>query len=455
MSDIDEAPRRGVVRPFDARPLRLSGGAFWRDLRRDTLTAWPDAVYGRHDLLLETAGRRLLVATSPGTVSRVLMDRDSPWGLSDFQKRQLEPVLGGSLVLADGPDALALRRRVAGFFPRVPEPRLGALAADRLGRLSAHGSDDLEADLSRAVLIMLAELLFDSDPADAVGSLGALFDERVRHLEQLRLRAAAGWPLWMSRGCDRLRRRVVAHDEALLDMLAGQSGELRRLAAASGRREAAATVLALFSGYKTAGLTLLWSLKALADRPDLLRALEPEAREWTEGGRTTPGLFRARNARSFVREVMRLYPAFPFLLRQARDDDDVLGARKRDVVMISPWIIHRHPLLWSAPLHFDAGRFLSDAFSPLTYLPFGFGQRRCMGANISEQIVIAGLLSIVASGRSFSMSGFAPRGSFILRPDRPVQIRFEDASSSPRPRTTHDMAAGKGGIQAASATCRP
>jgi cytochrome P450 len=55
------------------------------------------------------------------------------------------------------------------------------------------------------------------------------------------------------------------------------------------------------------------------------------------------------------------------------------------LVMISPWVLHRHAKLWSEPEAFDPSRFLAD--KPLAhrfaYLPFGAGPRVCVGAQFA------------------------------------------------------------------------
>ncbi|MNS64916.1 Epi-isozizaene 5-monooxygenase/(E)-beta-farnesene synthase [compost metagenome] len=379
--------------------------------------------YERHDLLLETAGRRLLVATSPRAISRVLLDRNSPWDLAGFQQRQLEPVLGGSLVLADDAQAPALRRRAAAFISGDADQCLGQLVSTKIGALVARGSEDLEADLSRAALSILVRLLFGGDLDRDEQPLTALFDRRVCHLEKFRLRSALGWPLLMSPDCSRMRLQVLAHDAKLLDMLSARSNGLRQLASTFGRREAAAMALSLLSGYKTVALTLLWSLKALSEHSELLAPLAAEAVEWRKAGHTTATLANMRHTRALMHETMRLYPAFPFLLRQTRAEDPMMGALSNDVALVSPWIVHRHKALWANPLAFSPERFLKSAPSSLSFLPFGFGQRRCLGANLGERVIIASLLTIAAREQQVVVGDAEPFGSFLLRPRRRVSLR--------------------------------
>jgi cytochrome P450 len=56
------------------------------------------------------------------------------------------------------------------------------------------------------------------------------------------------------------------------------------------------------------------------------------------------------------------------------------------IVMISPWLIHRHKKLWDRPEAFIPDRFEGKAQDYLTngsYIPFGAGPRICIGATFS------------------------------------------------------------------------
>jgi cytochrome P450 len=58
------------------------------------------------------------------------------------------------------------------------------------------------------------------------------------------------------------------------------------------------------------------------------------------------------------------------------------------MVVISPWVLHRHRLLWDDPDLFDPRRFLRGAQRTIerhAYLPFGVGPRMCIGAAFALQ----------------------------------------------------------------------
>ena len=85
-----------------------------------------------------------------------------------------------------------------------------------------------------------------------------------------------------------------------------------------------------------------------------LLSLDPASQEAlaTEvAGATVNGvqdMERLKFTRAVVDETMRLYPSVFVIARAAAAPDTIAGlpVRKRDVVLIAPWLLHRHEKLW-------------------------------------------------------------------------------------------------------------
>ena len=89
-------------------------------------------------------------------------------------------------------------------------------------------------------------------------------------------------------------------------------------------------------------------------------------------------------SRMVLDEALRLYPPSVVLPRQANAADEISGyAVPRDaVVVISQYIVHRHPDFWSAPEQFEPERFTPAQEARrhrFAYIPFGEGPRMCIG----------------------------------------------------------------------------
>src|SRR5262249_30953928 len=146
---------------------------------------------------------------------------------------------------------------------------------------------------------------------------------------------------------------------------------------------------------------LTWSLYLLSQSPDLRDAVEREIDDVVGGRPMTFELIeRLPFTRAVIEEAMRLYPPAPLLSRAAVRDDVLCGrpVPAGSVVVIAPWLVHRHRLLWDDPLVFDPQRFLSprrEKIRRFSYLPFGAGPRICIGMSFAMQeavIVLAHLL---------------------------------------------------------------
>lgn len=152
------------------------------------------------------------------------------------------------------------------------------------------------------------------------------------------------------------------------------------------------------AGHETTANGLTFALVALARHPDVLARVRAEI-DAVLGAREAPDLADLPNlpyTKAVVDEALRLWPPAWSFEREAVEDDVVCGlpVPKGATVVVSPWVLHRHPKLWDAPRAFRPARFLEkDPARPkLAYLPFGAGPRVCIGASFAlteMQILLA------------------------------------------------------------------
>ena len=89
-----------------------------------------------------------------------------------------------------------------------------------------------------------------------------------------------------------------------------------------------------------------------------------------------------------MEETTRLYPPVFWLPRTAVEDDEIGGYHIKAGQMVAavPLTIHRHPEFWDAPDTFDPENFAPDTSKsrhPLAWMPFGAGQRLCIGKDFA------------------------------------------------------------------------
>lgn len=184
---------------------------------------------------------------------------------------------------------------------------------------------------------------------------------------------------------ERRRRPGPSHD--LLGMLLEATDEHGVMSDEQLRAEVMNFYLA---GFETTGSALAWTVWLLATHPRVRAELQAELDAGEDRDEEqNEGSGRVSLLRACIQEGLRLFPPAPFLPRRAVADH-VLGGhlvRARTHVMVSPWLIHRDPALWPDPHAFDPGRFMSSEVSSrrprLAWLPFGAGQRVCIGKGLA------------------------------------------------------------------------
>ena len=145
---------------------------------------------------------------------------------------------------------------------------------------------------------------------------------------------------------------------------------------------------------------LTWSLFLLSLSPEWQARLGAEADHAMDGPVETMA-DRLVETRAVIEEAMRLYPPVASLSREAIGPDDLCGRRIRKgaLIIISPYVLHRHKQLWREPNRFDPSRFLPgarEAIDRFAYIPFGIGPPRLQSARPSRLqeavIVLAALM---------------------------------------------------------------
>jgi cytochrome P450 len=170
----------------------------------------------------------------------------------------------------------------------------------------------------------------------------------------------------------------------------------------------------------------------------LARAPAEQARLATEVASLDLSLEHAADAlprlvytRAVVSEALRLYPPAFAIVRQAIAADRAgdLAIPPGAVVMIAPWVLHRHRGRWRAPDAFDPARFLPDAppVDRFAYLPFGAGPRVCIGAQFA---LTEATLMLAALIQAFRVDVDRHRPALPLavvttRPDHAPAFRLE------------------------------
>jgi cytochrome P450 len=161
------------------------------------------------------------------------------------------------------------------------------------------------------------------------------------------------------------------------------------------------TLTLLLAGHETTANALSWPLYLLSKHPDVRGRLVAEITEVLRGRiPNAEDLPRLAYTSMVFKEAMRLYPPIWIMERRALAEDIIGGYTipAGSSVVISPYVTHRDSRFWENPEGFDPERFAAqnaERKDPHCYIPFGLGQRFCIGdhfALMEAQIVIAMVL---------------------------------------------------------------
>ncbi len=137
-------------------------------------------------------------------------------------------------------------------------------------------------------------------------------------------------------------------------------------------------VTLLLAGHETTATSVAWAVERLVRHPDKLRRLMSEIDAGAEGG--TDEYMTA-----VVNETLRVRPVVPIVVRMLTQELQ-LGSYlipKGTRVVPSIYLTNRNPRVYDRPDEFRPERFLGAAPETFSWIPFGGGIRRCIGASFA------------------------------------------------------------------------
>jgi cytochrome P450 len=401
--------------------------------------------------LLNLGGSDVYFLSHPDLVREVLTVQRAKFDLSAIRHR-LELFLGLGLVTSRGELHAQQRRLMQPVFRKSKIDSHAPIMVDYAERQCAAwqpaGEIDVTSEITALTLRVAAKALFDHEVGDHSDTL-------VRDLTTLLEFYSAKLSPFMYLSLKlplpstfRFRRAVRDFDSAVYRMIeqrrahaTGRDDLLSLLMEAKeddtnlhmGERQLRDEVVTLFTaGHETVANALAWTLYLLARNPEAQEALHAEAASVLEGRPRfdVADAGKLRYVRQALLEGLRLYPPIWFVGRMTTDEVRLGGYRvpKGTNVLLSQYVVQRDPRWFDDADAFRPERWTEAFIKGLrfgAYLPFGAGDRHCIGEGFAWLESMLALATLVARWRFEPVPGnevgVAP--SITLRPDRSIRAR--------------------------------
>jgi cytochrome P450 len=193
----------------------------------------------------------------------------------------------------------------------------------------------------------------------------------------------------------------------------------------------------LVAGHETSATALAWALDALTHHPAALTRLRDEI----DAGDDT-------YLTAVVQETLRLRPVIALVLRRLTEPMEIGGRMLPAGVTVAPciYLLHRRPDVYDEPRAFRPERFLEKPPGTYTWIPFGGGVRRCLGASFAQfemKVVLRELVSRLDVRAARAQPERRVRRAIVFAPERGGEIVVERRRQpSPLPARA-DLQAGR------------
>ena len=309
----------------------------------------------------------------------------------------LRPVLGrNSVLLLDDAEHMAQRRLMLPSFhgERMQryEALMTAVAEREVSRWPTGQPFALWPRMQAVTLEVIMRAVFGVREADRLAELRARLERMLDWTTQMRRMVtmallgperveAAG----LFRGAlvpvdemliEEIRRRRVVDDlegrDDVLSLLVQARYEDGRPMSDAELRDELITLLV--AGHETTATSLSWAVERLVRHPDKWDRLREEAFGPEDG-----------YADAVAKETLRLRPVLPIVVRRLTQPLEIGGWALPAGAHVAPCIhlVHRRPDVYPEPHVFRPERFLEQPAGTYTWIPFGGGVRRCLGATFA------------------------------------------------------------------------
>ncbi|ECK0296586.1 cytochrome P450 [Campylobacter jejuni] len=444
--------------PFFPKPYKNKASTLLTFLLKRR--SWLDGLYERSYKMqtgyVKMPNFDLYVINDTKEVKRMMVDEVREFPKSAFLHKLLSPLLGESIFTTNGEVWKKQRELLRPSFEMTRINKVFNLmseaVADMMDRFSKYPNHAV-IEVDEAMTFITADVIFrtimssklDEGKGKKILNAFVTFQEQSVHTAMRRM---FRFPKWLSYVLGD-RKRTKAGDvirQVLSDIIKPRYdmadnaefedilGSLLLVVDADTNKrfsfeEILDQVAMLFlAGHETTASSLTWTLYLLSLYPKEQEKAYEEITQVLQGGAIEISHLRQfKYLTNIFKESLRLYPPVGFFAREAKKDTQVRDKliKKGSGVVIAPWLIHRHEEFWTNPHGFNPSRFEGE-YKKDAYLPFGVGERICIGQGFAMQEAILILANILKTYKLELEEGFVPDvvGRLTVRSANGMRIKF-------------------------------
>ena len=197
--------------------------------------------------------------------------------------------------------------------------------------------------------------------------------DRVRRFSPFRRRIDRVDGLIYREIAERRKATDLAERDDVLSLLVGARHEDGSPMSDEEMRDELLTLLV--AGHETTATSLSWAVERLVRHPEKLERLRSEVEDGGDAYLTAT-----------IQETLRLRPVIALVLRKLTEPVEIGGRELPAGAAVAPcvYLVHRNPEIYPEPGRFLPERFLENPPGTYTWIPFGGGIRRCLGASFAQ-----------------------------------------------------------------------
>jgi cytochrome P450 len=249
------------------------------------------------------------------------------------------------------------------------QPRMQALTLEVIIQAVLGVRDKARLDEVRTTL---STLLQDVMSPLSAGLLALLGPRRFRRLPMVRRGLAPTDEMLYDEIARRRAEPDLAEREDILSLLVQARDEDGHPMTDAELRDELVTLLV--AGHETTATALSWAVERLARHPAKLARLRDEVLAGDDA-----------YLDAVVKETLRLRPVLPIVVRRLTEPVEIGGYLMPEGTRVAPciYLVHRREDVYPQPHAFMPERFLDQPVGTYTWIPFGGGVRRCLGASFA------------------------------------------------------------------------